>query len=303
MPGATVDKDPKKATPGSGTPAGPSPISAKMRSPGLMPAKPAPAKRSAPRPINMPLSPAVPRPQTPNVPTGVHPTTGTQVIRPARRTSASHVLCSRCSMPMSADAVQKGEAELISGVAVCKPCVRKAAERQRAARSLQLLLVSFVVVSVALAIFFPSQMLFAGVIVSALVALSGVIGFTLSGQARAALIVGGLVFAAAGTLVIRSMSKSTQNDTVAHELAQDAQEVKQLIQEDRAADAEQRLNALAARATDDKGRYVSAQAERSVADAREALDAHFRNKHGSLDARERDVLKFLQSAFQDKSGT
>lgn len=310
QPGLTMDANAKKPMPGrtptpvSGTPAGPSPVSSKMRATGLQPAKPVSSKRSAPRPINMPLGQAVPMPQAPSVPTGIRPVSGPQTaqVQPKRRITGQYVSCSRCSMPISAEGLKQGDGELINGVPVCKTCIRKAAERQRLQRTTKLALTSVSLAAIALAIFFPSHMLFVGVIAAALAAVAGIVGFTLSGSTRAMLVGGGIICAAAGIFVLRSMSRHSESQVEHSGLAQEAHEVQELIDKGQTADAEQRLNALQTHAQDEKGRFVSGQAQSLVEETRKSLNEHVRAKHGNVDARERDVLNFLATAYPDKPG-
>jgi len=145
-------------------------------------------------------------------------------------------------------------------------------------------------------------MLFVGVIAAVLAAICGVLGFTLNTGTRTTLVAGGIVAAAVGIFVLGSMSDQKEAQTATSDLTEEARAVQALIEKDQVADAEQRLNALAARADNGKGGYVSGSAQTLVEQTRASLNEHLRAKHGEIGGREREVLNFLASAYPDKPG-
>jgi hypothetical protein len=293
QPGLTMDQKSGPGTPGrtptpvSGTPMTPKsgPIQKRPSARNITPSRPPTSKLQVPQPINQPLRPGASAARSP--------------VPSVNKTSVRQWYCSRCHDIVSPEAVSRGEASMLQGQPVCARCIRKAAEKARAKSLGRLAGAAAGLGLVAVGIFAPAQFLFMATIISVCVAIVGVLGLTLSANMRAGLAVGGLVFAAAGFVALRSMNSSDAADKAAQALQQDAREVQQLVASDQLADAQMKLEALNTRAREADGSYSSQQAEAAVTQARQSIDSFIQNRYGQLDERERDVLKNLCSMFPD----
>ena len=209
--------------------------------------------------------------------------------------------CERCKVPVDKEGVVSGACKLVGGQLYCLRCFKK----REASRNLRLAIWAtggvLLAGLVASAIFLTQPLLILLIPIGVLAVLTGVVGGGLDVTTRLAFVAGGLVAMVAscwGTGVVSEHSEARQ---VQAQLDKQTVQVKELIESQNLAQADARIEALAAQSKDRTGRYISPEQEKKVEALRAQFDAQIRAKYGELTPHENHVLMTLIRAFPDDS--
>ena len=209
--------------------------------------------------------------------------------------------CSSCGRALSYDSLSAGEAQLNDGKLTCSRCLKRSAtERNYKALTLRIA-IGAAVVLLAVGVFFPSLALLVLAIGSGLAILTGLVGFTLSGRARAALTLGGACALGAAAFGIHNVNERKEAARLNVTLAADAEIIEQLIREGRAIEADQRLNQFKIAATAKTGDYTTPEASATLQRLTQELDKWYAQTYGVSTPGDRALLQQLIFSFGEKT--
>jgi hypothetical protein len=231
-------------------------------------------------------------------------TLNTPITARTNSLSAQHWICASCGTLLGKDALNTGNANILEGRLTCNQCYKKAPSALAAAGIGWKFFASVVVLSGAGIGLFPGHSMFLGIIAGVLLVLTGVLGFRLRSVTRTAITLGGAAIVAGCFFSLSQLGEVNAQRQALDALKKEAANIETLLRNDNFAEAQGRLPALEEKAKlpAPQDGYISADAEKIVANAREQLDQWLKKSY-ALSGLEGQVTMALLAVYPEKTAT